>query len=89
MYANQLHPYAMRTIDRATEELALAVKGVYNHLKLKNKTLVIVGGLGNAGGYFKDQLDAKILDIDPDFRIIKPMIKPSHGAALMAKRIAS
>ncbi len=88
MYANDFNPYAMRIIDRATDELTLAVKGVYQHLKLKNKTLVVIGALGNSGGYFKDQLHAKILAIDPDFRIIKPLIKPSFAAALMAKRLA-
>ncbi len=88
MHANNLNPYAMRMIDRTTEELALAVHGVYKHLKLKSKTLVLVGGLGTSGGYFKDQLDEKVLHIDPDFRIIKPLIKPSYAAALMAKRLA-
>lgn len=87
-HANNLNPYAMRIVDRATEEIALAVKGVYRHLKLKNKTLVISGGLGNSGGYFKDQLEAKILAIDPDFRIIKPLLKSSQAAALMAKRLS-
>ncbi len=88
MHANNFNPYAMRIIDRATEELALIVKGVYRHLKLKNKTLVISGGLGSSGGYFKDQLEAKILAIDPDFRMIKPLLKQSQAAALMAKRLA-
>lgn len=88
IHANNLNPYAMRIIDRATDELALAVRGVYDHLKLKNKTLVIVGGLGNSSGYFKDQLEAKIYDINPDFRIIRPLMKPSQAAALMAKRLS-
>ncbi len=88
LYANHLNPYAMRMIDLATDELALAVKGVYHHLKLKNKTLVISGGLGNSSGYFRDQLEYKILAIDPDFRIIKPLLKPSMAAALMARRLA-
>ena len=88
MHANNLNPYAMRIIDRATDELSLAVKGVYEQLKLNNKTLVIVGGLEQSGGYFKDQLEAKIWENNPDFRIIKPSLKPSQAAALMAKRLA-
>lgn len=88
LFANNLNPYAMRIIDRATDELALAVSGVYKHLKLKSKTLVISGGLGNSGGYFKDQLEHKILAINPDFHIIKPLLKPSMAAALMAKRLS-
>lgn len=88
MYANSLNPFAMRIVDHAIDEIGLAVKGVYRHLTLKNKTLVIIGGLGNAGGYFKDQLDEKILNIDPDFRIINPLIKPSFAAAMMAKRLS-
>lgn len=87
-YANESNIHAMRMIDHVTDELALAVKGVYTHLKLKNKTLVIAGGLANSGGYFREQLELKIHAINPDFRIIKPMIKSSQAAALMAKRLA-
>lgn len=88
MYANRQNAFATRIIDQATDELALAVHGVYRHLSLKRKTLVVSGGLGQSSGVFKTQLETKIHDIDPDFIIIQPLIEPSLAAALMAMRLS-
>lgn len=83
-YANLNNLYAKQIVDHATNELSLAVKGVDEHLKLKNKTLVVVGSLGSAQGYFKDQLHQKIKTIDQSIQIISPTIDPSLAAAMMA-----
>jgi N-acetylglucosamine kinase-like BadF-type ATPase len=87
MYANKNNPHAKRIIDFATDECALAVKGVYNNINLKNKTLVIIGSLGNALGYYRDELHRKVKLIDPYINIIKPIIDPADAAALMAKKL--
>jgi N-acetylglucosamine kinase-like BadF-type ATPase len=87
MYANKNNPYAKKIVDLATDECALAVKGVYNNINLKNKTLVIIGSLGNALGYYRDELHRKVKLIDPYINIIKPIIDPADAAALMAKKL--
>ena len=51
-YANLNHPYALKIVEAATDELALSVKAVYHHLKLETATLVVVGSLGNVEGSF-------------------------------------
>ncbi|PKK96212.1 MAG: hypothetical protein CVV58_07535, partial [Tenericutes bacterium HGW-Tenericutes-3] len=85
-YANLNNPYALEIVNDATDELALAVSAVYHELKLKNKQLVIVGGLGNADGIFKETLHKKINKIDESLKIIKPKIDPAHAASIMALR---
>lgn len=87
MFANKNNPHAKRIIDLATTECALAVKAVHNTINIKNKTIVIVGSLGNANGYYRDQLHLKIKEIDQYFNIIKPIMDPADAAALMAKKL--
>ncbi len=87
MFANKDNEHAKRIIDLATSECALAVKAVYQNIHMKNKTLVIVGSLGNAEGYYKKELHKKIKAIDPYFNIIKPIMDPADAAALMAKKL--
>lgn len=84
-YANLGNPYAKEIVDIATDELALAVHAVYDNLRLKEKKLVIVGSLGNSGGYFVNQLHHKIKSIDLEIEIIKPIVDPALAAAKMAK----
>ncbi len=84
-HANIGNIYAKEIVDLATDELTLAVRAVYANLRLKEKTLVIVGSLGNSGGYFEKQLHKKIIQIDPKINIIKPIIDPALAAAKMAK----
>ncbi len=86
-YANKNNEFAKRIVDLATDESALAVRGVYNNINLRNKTLVIIGSLGNALGYYKDELHRKIKLIDPHINIIKPIFDPADAAALMAKKL--
>ena len=85
-YANLNHPYALKIIDCATSELALAVKGVIEQLTLKEKRLVVVGSLGNAPGIFKEKLHQKIILDYPNIKIISPLVDPAFAAALIAKR---
>lgn len=87
-HANLGNEYAREIVDKATYELALAVRGVYNTLKLSKTTLVIIGSLGNADGYFKDRLHEQIHEISPFIRIITSAYDPAYAAALMAKRLA-
>jgi N-acetylglucosamine kinase-like BadF-type ATPase len=87
MFANKNNPHAKKIIDVATDECALAVKAVHQTIKIKNKTCVIVGSLGNANGYYRDELHKKIKAIDPYFNIIKPIMDPADAAALMAKKL--
>jgi len=85
-HANLGNESAKRSIDTATYELALAVKGVYKALDYDNTTLVIIGSLGNSEGYFKRKLHDNILDISNSIKIIEPIYDPSFAAALMAKK---
>lgn len=87
-HANLGNVYAKRIADTATSEIALAIAGVYHKLNLKKTTLVVVGSLGNAPGYFKDELHKKIHHISSDIEIIESKIDPALAAALMAKKIA-
>ena len=83
-HANLGNAFAKEIVDEATSELALAVQGVYHKLKLKNEKLVIVGSLGNASGYFKNQLHQKIHGISRFIEITGPQIDPALAAAMMA-----
>ena len=87
-HANHGCDYARAIVDKATSELALAIKGVYNTLELDKTTLVIIGSLGNAPGYFRQRLYEQIYEISEDIKIIKPAYDPAFAAALMAKRLA-
>lgn len=86
-HANLGNMHAKRIIDYATDEAALAVKAVYQKLNFNHKTCVIVGSLGNAKGYYQDELKKKIIAIDSHMQIIEPLIDPSYAAAIMAKKI--
>lgn len=88
-YANQNHFYARSVVDDATDELALAIASVYKKLKLNKKRIVIVGSLGNSGGYFGEQLHKKIKTIDKTIDIISPLIEPSYASAIMARRLST
>lgn len=79
--------YAKNICDKATDELSLAIKAVYNKLQFKETTLVIVGSLGNSQGYFRNELVKKIKQINDLINIIKPIIDPSLAAAYMALKL--
>ncbi|TVP86299.1 MAG: hypothetical protein EA375_01705 [Acholeplasmataceae bacterium] len=83
-HADQGNAYAMNIIDKATSELALAVKAVHDHLVLNKRRVVIVGALGNAGGLFGTLLKKKIMAIDSLFKIQGPVIDPAYAAAILA-----
>ncbi len=84
-YANFGNEAAKRIVDVATSELALAVRGVYHALQFQETSVVIIGSLGNAPGYFNDQLVEKILAITPNLTISKMVFDPSFAAAVAAK----
>ncbi len=86
-HANLSHPYALKTVELATDELALAVKGVFNQLKLTTNKIVIVGGLGNSEGIFKEKLHKKLKKFKPDIEILQPQIDPALAAAVYIKKI--
>lgn len=83
-HANLGNHYAIKIVEEETDQLTLAVKGVYQQLKLKNKVLVIVGTLGNVDGLFKNLLHKKIKEIDNNIKIIAPQVDPALAAALAA-----
>lgn len=87
-HANLGNIYAKEIVDKATYELALSVRGVYNTLNLSNTTLVIIGSLGNAPGYFRKRLHEQIHEISNEIKIITSAYDPAFAAALMAKRLA-
>lgn len=76
--------YAIDICDKMSYELALAVNAVYEQLKLKNPTLVIVGSLGNIDGYYKTAIHKNIHSFHKDIKIIAPLVDPAHAAALLA-----
>jgi len=86
-YANLGHPYAIKIIEKATDELALSVKAVYQQLNLNSTTLVVVGSLGNVQGHFKSLLHEKIKSISSKINIIEPKVDPAYAAAIMASRL--
>jgi len=83
-FANLGDYHAKAIIDKATDELALCVRAVYQNITYPNAHLVVVGSLGNADGYFKDQLHQKIQAISPLIKIIAPSIDPAYAAAKLA-----
>jgi N-acetylglucosamine kinase-like BadF-type ATPase len=86
-YANKGNVHAKRIVKSATSELAIAVDAVNCHLTLTNKSLVVVGSLGNSGGYFQKELYRRLSEKDPSIRILTPIHDPAIAAANMAKRI--
>lgn len=86
-YANLGDEHAVKIVDVATSELALAVSAVYQTLNFKNVVLVIVGSLGNASGLFKELLHEKINQISDKITIIAPKVDPAEAAALLAKHL--
>ncbi len=86
-YADLHHSYAVKIFERASDELALAVGGVYKTLGLTKTTLVVVGSLGNVDSLLKKRLHQKVHQISPDIKIIAPQVDPAHAAALMASKL--
>ncbi len=84
-YANQGNVKARKICNKAIDELVLAIKGVYKKLKFNHVTLVIVGSLGNAKGYFNTHLKKKIHDFSTKIKVISPVIDPALAAAKAAK----
>jgi N-acetylglucosamine kinase-like BadF-type ATPase len=70
--------------DICAFELALSVKAVENVIQINEPTLVIVGSLGNASGYFRDILHKKINDMIKHIKIIEPQVDPAYAACLLA-----
>ncbi|OQX93229.1 MAG: hypothetical protein B6I17_03635 [Tenericutes bacterium 4572_104] len=85
-HANKGNIYAKQIIDLATDELILAIQGVYNKLNFKKTTLVIIGSLGNSKGYFSDSLKTKLKETNPNIKLVKAVFDPSLAAAIAAKR---
>ncbi|QWB96252.1 hypothetical protein KHQ89_02095 [Mycoplasmatota bacterium] len=85
-YANKDHIQALEIVERATDEIALAVKSVYKHLNFESKvSLVMIGSLGHAPGAFRDKLLNKISLISDDLNVIDPLYDPAYAAALYAR----
>ena len=70
--------------DICAFELSLSVKAVENVIQINEPTLVIVGSLGNASGYFRDILHKKINDMIKHIKIIEPQVDPAYAACLLA-----
>ncbi len=87
-HASLGNTYARKIVDKATYELALAVKGVYKHLSFNEAKVVLIGSLGNAPGYFNNRLIEQIKEIDSNISIIQAVYEPSHAAALAAKKFS-
>jgi N-acetylglucosamine kinase-like BadF-type ATPase len=85
-HANLGDSLATKICDKMSYELAIAVRAIYETLKIKKPTLVVVGSLGNVRGYFKDKLHEQILAFAPDINIISPKVDPAHAAALLAHK---
>jgi N-acetylglucosamine kinase-like BadF-type ATPase len=83
-FADQGNETALKIIEDATSELALAVKAVYEHVCLDEPKVVIVGALGNAGGRFSRMLHDKITKIDSKIKIQGPSIDPAYAAAILS-----
>ena len=83
-HANLNNPHAKKICRIATKELALAIKAVYKKLNFYEVTLVIVGSLGNAPGYFKARLHEEIRKVSSNIKIIDPVIDPALAAAKAA-----
>lgn len=86
-YANINHPHALKIVELATDELALAILSVYRKLSMKHNKIVIVGSLGNVDGVFKNKLHEKIKKIDSKIEILAPLVDPALAAAMYAKSI--
>lgn len=86
-YANQGDHLAKAICDQATTELAQSISAVYHTLNQQPKQLVIIGSLGNAPGYFHDQLVHKIHQIDTLIQIVPIIYDPAHGAAILASEL--
>ena len=52
----------------------------------KTKTVVIVGSLGTSKGYFKDKLQANIIELLPEIKFIEKPIDPALAAAGTIRR---
>ena len=83
-HANMGNGYAKRICDSSSYELALSIKAVQQVIQLKQPKLVVVGSLGNALGYFKDQFQKTLLDMVPNIEISAPKVDPAYAAALLA-----
>ena len=88
-HANLNDPYAKEICDNATKELALAVYTAGRVLNLEETSVVIIGSLGNASGYFKNQLHQNILAYLPSIKIIENPIDPSLACAKYAKYLTT
>lgn len=87
-YANLDNQYAKDICDHAISELALAIHAVYQTLEFNEVTLVIVGSLGNAPGYFHSSLTKHIKFISQSINVTQPIIDPALGAAKAAKYLS-
>lgn len=87
--ANDGDLLAQKIIDDATDELALAVKTVYEHLIFVQPFVCVVGSLGNSEGYFKTQLQKKIKTINPEIELVAPKEDPAFAAAKLAVQFHS
>lgn len=85
-HANLGDKYALKIVETATDELALAVSAVYETLGFDEVIVVIVGSLGNASGIFKDLLHKKIKEINKKIEITSPKVDPAVAAAMLAMR---
>ena len=88
-HANMNDPYAKEICDNATKELSLAVYTTARVLNLENTTVVIIGSLGNADGYFKDQLHQSIQSFLPNITLLEPSMDPALAVAKYARNLSN
>jgi len=83
-YADLGNLVALNIVETATDELALLIKAVDNHLQIQNKEVAIIGGLGNADTIYKKRFIEKVKMINSNFHVHQFLLDPVIGAALMA-----
>lgn len=84
-HAKEGNPYAKEISEVAANELVLCVRAVLSKIKLTNKNLTIIGGLGSNPSYFRDCLLNGLKKIDKDLNILDAKVDPAEGAARLGR----
>ena len=77
---------AIGIIEEATDEMMLSLKAVDQQIKLKNREVSIIGGLGNSPIYFQ-MMKHKIEQYDARFYVHKSERDPAEGSLIIAKKM--
>ncbi|TFH30702.1 MAG: hypothetical protein E4G98_01570 [Promethearchaeota archaeon] len=83
-YADVGDKFAVKLIERATDEITLMFHTIYQTLEIHNKQIAIVGSLGNAKSKYKEILYQKVKAIDANYEIFPTQLDPAIGSAILA-----